>query len=242
MSNLRELPPFPLLQFYTTAAYNCSYLPERQARSQVATPTHLIDEDTYDQLVRLGFRRSGIFTYRPWCNSCHACLPLRVLVNQFQPNRCQKRVMKRHENLVVSEQPLLFFEEHYDLYQRYQAKRHGGGGMDKDNREQYSHFLLQSQVRTKLLEFREDNILRMVSLVDVLSDGLSSVYTFFDPDISRASYGVYSVLWQLELCRELNLPHLYLGYWIANSNKMRYKDNYRPHQTYQFGAWVSSTS
>jgi arginine-tRNA-protein transferase len=232
--------PFSLLQFYATAPYACSYLPHQKARSQVATPPHLITGAFYSDLVRAGFRRSGVFTYRPHCDSCHACVPVRVPVSRFQPNRSQRRSFKLHEGLQARELPLDFRQSHYDLYLRYQAARHAGGGMDQDSDEQYSHFLLQSRVDTRLVEFVDphaNDALRMVSIIDVLDDGLSSVYTFYDPHVPGASFGTYNVLWQLTQCVANRLPYLYLGYWISKSPKMAYKSSFRPIEGLLEGEW-----
>lgn len=234
--------PLSLLQFYATAPYPCSYLPDLLARSQVATPPHLIGPDIYSDLVRNGFRRSGLYTYRPHCDACQDCLPVRIPVDKMVLNRSQRRCYQGLQSLTVRELPLDFYEHHFDLYRRYQATRHAGGGMDEDTHEQYGQFLLQSRVDTRLVEFRDGDTLRMVSIIDVLDDGLSSVYTFFDPDQAKAGLGTFNVLWQARQCQGNGLPYLYLGYYIRKSRKMAYKANFRPLEAFQEGSWMQFSS
>lgn len=221
--------PLQKIQFYVTSPYTCGYLSEQRAQSLIATPEHLIDSHVYSGLINQGFRRSGKYVYRPYCEQCDACIPVRIPVEQFKANRSQSRAWQKHQNLKVQILPLHFDEQHFELYLRYQAARHQADA-EQENAEQYRQFLVQSNVESYLLQFELDGICKIVSVVDRVQDGLSAVYTFYDPDDMNTSYGTYSILWLIDWCKREQMPFLYLGYWIAGSPKMVYKQNFRPLQ------------
>ncbi len=228
------------LKYHATAAYSCSYMEGRIARSQVAEPDTPIGNELYSDLVHQGFRRSGNFIYRPCCDHCQACTSIRIAVNEFQPDRSQRRAARQHQQLHTHSTRPFFSDEHFALYQRYQHARHEHGGMDVDDVAQYREFLIDSQMNSYLIEFREadsSNDLRMVSIVDQLHDGLSAVYTFYEPQPCQ-SYGTFNVQWQIQYARARGLRYLYLGYWIEECQKMSYKTRFKPHELLLNGQWL----
>ncbi len=241
MTHPQELP-WEAIQFYSTAPFPCSYIAAREARSQVATPSDRVRADVYSDLITKGFRRSGLFAYRPHCDACQACVSVRIPVEHFLPSSQQKRAAKRLGHLQTRMMSPVFDYAHFELYQRYQNARHSGGGMDEDDPQQYRQFLLASHVNTRLVEFWEPKAdgaaeLVMVSIVDVVRDGLSAVYTFFSPE-HKHSLGTYGIIWQIEQAKRLGLSYVYLGYWIEESNKMAYKSHFLPQERLTHGHWV----
>jgi leucyl-tRNA---protein transferase len=237
-------PSLHKLQFYVTTPYKCGYLPNKLAQSLIAAPHHLVNADVYSGLIQQGFRRSGKFAYRPHCENCSACIPVRVMLNEFAPTRSQKRAYKQHANLIARIMPLNYNETHFELYSSYQALRHmdedlSGQTETKDDTEQYRQFLCQSNVESLMVEFRSaNNQVKIVSVIDVVSDGVSAVYTFYDALEAKASYGTYSIMWLAEWTKKLGLPYLYLGYWIADSQKMAYKQQFKPQEKLVEDEWV----
>lgn len=230
--------PLQKLQFYVTTGYSCGYLPNRLAQSLIESPQHLIDANVYSGLIQQGFRRSGKFAYRPHCENCRECVPVRVIVQDFAPSRSQKRAYRQHQNLTTTILDVAFHEEHYALYSAYQNARHADEKSEKDDAEQYQNFLCQTNVDSILVEYRESGQLKMVSVIDIVHDGISAVYTFYDTSNPKASYGTYNVLWQIAWAKRLNLAYLYLGYWIKDSQKMVYKQNFKPLEKLINGAWL----
>lgn len=238
--------PLHKLQFYVTTPYQCGYLPGKLAQSLIATPHHLVDNNIYSGLIQQGFRRSGKFVYRPHCEQCNACIPTRVVLAEFIPSRSQKRAFKQHHELTARILPLAYHQDHFELYSSYQAARHTEAenfSVEKDDAEQYRQFLCMSNVESLMVEFRDtENQLKIVNMVDIVRDGVSAVYTFYDTADHKASYGTYSIMWQTEWTKSLNLPYLYLGYWIAASEKMAYKQAFKPQELLIDGEWLKSGS
>lgn len=226
------------LIFYATPEHDCSYLEGKLATTMFVDPKANINKTLYSKLSVLGFRRSGNHYYRPHCNACNACVPIRVAVKDFHPSRNQKRNLKKNLGLEISITPPDFYQKHYELYEKYIIARHADGDMYPPSEQQYRSFLVESNPNTFFVEFKYKGELVGVSVVDELTDGLSSVYTYFDPEISDRSLGVYSVLWQIEECKRRSLDYLYLGYWIKNCRKMEYKTLYKPVEYLINNQWV----
>ncbi|MCC2638892.1 MAG: arginyl-trna-protein transferase [Moraxellaceae bacterium] len=199
-----------------------------------------MDRRLYTELSDLGFRRSGNYVYRPHCSHCNACVPVRIPVARFEPNRQQQRVWKRNADLTVTVMAPTFQEEHYALYARYINERHSDGDMYPPSVEQFNSFLTSEWSDTRFYEFRAGDKLVAVAVCDLLEEGLSAVYTFFDPDEAQRSLGAYAILWEIEETRRLGLGSLYLGYWIKNCQKMNYKIAYRPIELLINNEWLSA--
>ena len=226
------------LQYYITPPHDCSYLENKSARMVFLDPIHRIDVVTLSELSRVGFRRSGDFVYRPECHLCRQCLSCRVPVQEFQMNSSQKKAWRRNQDLTMSILPTSkATQEHYDLYERYINERHADGDMFPPSLDQFEKFLVHSCTDSFFIEFWKDDKLLAVSSCDPLDDGISAVYTFFDPDESRRSLGVFAVLKQIEHVRALSLPYVYLGYWVPHSDKMNYKSQYVPLELLIDGQW-----
>lgn len=218
------------LRFFLTVPHGCSYLPDREATTLFLDPQEQPGQGVYDALSLLGFRRSGRHLYRPHCEGCRACISVRIPVQDFAASRTQRKLMSRNADLEIRMRPAAFHEEHYALYARYIRTRHADGDMFPPSHEQYRTFLTLDHPYARLIEFRLNGQLLAVAATDLLSHGVSAIYTFFDPglEFERRSLGTYSILHQIELARRLELPHVYLGYWIRQCRKMRYKQDFQP--------------
>ena len=226
------------VRLFRTSPHPCSYKEAEQAATVFVDPDLVIDKGLNSKLSELGYRRSGAHLYRPDCDFCQACISCRVPVTDFKFDRSQRRILRRNESLRVVEKSDLTDGIAYDLYQRYINLRHHDGDMYPATQEQYEAFIKTKTVDTRFYLFYDENSLVAVSVVDVLEQGLSAVYTFFDPDLSQRSLGNFAILWQIQRCQQLGLPYLFLGYWIKGCGKMEYKSKFRPLEMLINGRWV----
>lgn len=227
------------LKFYATQPHACSYLPNEQATTLFLDPSQPMDVKVYAELSDLGFRRSGDHLYRPHCQRCNACIPARIPTAGLQLNRQQKRILKRNADLSITGVRPAFTEEYYQLYSNYIEQRHFDGDMYPPSREQFQMFLVRDLPFSRFYEFRLGSRLLAVAVTDVLPNGLSAVYTFYDPSEERRSLGRYAILWQVQEAERLDLNAVYLGYWIKNCRKMNYKTEYRPIELLINQRWVT---
>lgn len=226
------------LRFYQTMPHRCSYLQDREATTLFLDPQQPLTPEIYNALTQVGFRRSGRHLYRPHCQGCNACQSVRVKAKEFRPNRQQRKILNRNKDLSWEIFPTRFTDEYYQLYRRYLESRHADGDMYPPSEEQFRSFLLLNESWARLVEFRDaQGQLMAVAAVDSLPDGLSAIYTFYDPEQNRRSLGVFAVLWQIQQVQEMNLSHVYLGYWIKTCRKMNYKQNYQPLEILQQQLW-----
>ena len=226
------------LKFFATPPHACSYLEDERATTLFVDPAARIDPPLYSALSQLGFRRSGRHLYRPHCQACNACIPVRVRIEDFTPSRSQRRVERRNAGLTVTIAAPRLTDESYELYARYIEARHADGDMYPPSPDQFASFLFSDWSDTRFLSFRDAGRLVAVAVVDLVADGLSAIYTFYDPDEDARSLGRYAILWQLADARRRGLPHLYLGYWIKQCRKMNYKTDFRPLEMFLGERWV----
>ena len=226
------------IALYASPTTDCNYLPEQQSTSLFADPDLQKNKYLHSTLSKQGFRRSGEYLYRPGCEKCNACIATRVPVDEFLPSRGQRRTLKKNEDLIVKVLPAEFTPEHFELYQRYLSSRHANAGMDNPTRESYMQFLTSSWSETHFIEFRLNNELAAIAVIDELDNAFSAVYTFFSPDLDKRSLGQFAILYEIEYARQNGLDWLYLGYWIDKCRKMNYKQDYRPQEHFKDNQWI----
>ncbi|MBL4711568.1 MAG: arginyltransferase [Gammaproteobacteria bacterium] len=237
------------LQLYITTESPCGYFDDRKSSNLVLDPDVPLTMPIYSQLIQHGFRRSGADCYRPHCPNCNStvrnrghqsCIACRLVVNEFTSNRSQRRCLKTNEDIKLTYLSAGFTEEYLDLYNRYLKSRHGDGTMANPTEDDFKQFLYCNWSDTQFLEFRLSGKLVAIAVTDIVSDGLSAVYSFFDPELASRSLGTYCILKQIDYAKELALGYVYLGYWINGHDKMHYKVNFKPLQLYIGERWFTS--
>ncbi|MEM9623625.1 MAG: arginyltransferase [Pseudomonadota bacterium] len=225
-------------QFFLTPKHPCSYLNRNNAQTLFFDPRQIVTTEIYQHLTDQGFRRSGSHLYRPHCGGCNACVPTRVPVDAFVPKRSQRRTLKKNADLEIRIEEATFSRRHYHLYERYISLRHADGDMYPASEDQFRSFLLSPWSSSVFISLYRGQQLLSVAVTDKQPNGLSAIYTFYEPGEEQRSLGVFSILQQIELCREWQLPYLYLGYWVKDCNKMNYKTDYRPCELFVNHRWV----
>lgn len=231
-------PDVQKIQLYLTEPHPCSYLADQQATTAFVDPKFEITDDVYDHLSQRGFRRSGQYVYTPRCANCKNCLPVRVPVNKFVANKQQRRCLKKNADVNVTLLAEIDTDEHYAIYEKYISARHHDGDMYPATPEQYRDFIGRPWECTRFIEFRQADRLLCCAVVDQLASGLSAIYTYFDPDEAKRSLGTLAILKEIEIAKDYALDYVYLGYWIRDSAKMRYKSNFRPAQLFTQNSWL----
>lgn len=238
----------PSPQFYLTAPATCPYLPNQMERKVF---THLVGPraaDMNDLLTQGGFRRSQNIAYRPACENCRACVSVRILTEQFQPTKSMRRVLSINKDVVATLHAAEPSTEQFSLFRRYLDHRHQSGGMSDMSALDYAIMVEDTHVNTRIIEYRvrepgsgidpsKRGELLAVALSDVMSDGLSMVYSFFNPDLEKRSLGTFMIMDHITRTRALGLPHVYLGYWVDGSDKMGYKTRYHPQEHLTQRGW-----
>ncbi|MBK1672816.1 arginyltransferase [Ectothiorhodospira shaposhnikovii] len=227
------------LIFFATAPDSCPYMKGGKMVSLFADPGGPMNAAVYGELLHHGFRRSGNHVYRHQCPQCRACIPYRIPVSRFKPDRSQRRTATLNRDLAVRIREASYDPEHFALYATYVNHRHKGGGMDNPTEESYRGFVTSQWCCTWLVEFRDGDRLLGVAVIDRVPDALSAVYTFFDPEFHHRGLGTLAVLWQIQRAREEGLSFVYLGYWNARSPKMAYKHRFQPGEGLVNGIWRS---
>lgn len=219
-------------QLFLTAAMPCPYLPGKQERKLFTHLTGRRAASLHHLLSENGFRRSQNLIYRPACEGCSACQSVRIVANEFETSRRFRRVLHRNDDLSVEVCPTRATHEQYDLFKRYLERRHADGGMNQMSFIDYEYMVEDTPVQSVLVEYRlrgdPENRLVAVALTDVMPDGLSMVYSFYDPDMADRSLGTYLILDHISQVRSAGLDYVYLGYWVKGSPKMAYKAQYHP--------------
>jgi leucyl-tRNA---protein transferase len=227
-----------VVRLFQTLPHDCGYFAGRVAQNLVIDPSAPHLSTVYNLALGRGFRRAGGHVYHPHCTGCRACVPCRVVVEAFRPDRSQRRCLARNADLDLSVVPARYTEEYFELYQRYLSGRHRGGGMDAPQQEDFARFLYTDWSPTRFLEIRRNGRLLGVAVTDVCAQGLSAVYTFYDPAETARGLGTFAIQAQLAWAMREDVQHLYLGYWIAGHPKMDYKRRYQPLELLVQGNWV----